>query len=161
MINKSSNFVVHPSPGHSSGTLVNAILHHCKNKLSGIGGVKRPGIVHRLDKDTSGLIIVAKNELAHIRLTDMFKKRVINRIYKCLVWNIPKTEGTIEKPISRSRFNRKKMSINPDGKKAITHWKLLNNFSNVVSLIRLQVRNRQNPSNSSTYVLNWSFISRR
>ena len=135
VINKEPNFVVHPSPGHNSGTLVNAILYHCDGKLSGIGGIKRPGIVHRLDKDTSGLMLVAKTETAHIRLSEMFKNHTIERNYQLLVWNIPYSKGFIDQPIGRSNFNRKKMAINLNGKRAVTHWKLLQVFSNLVSLI--------------------------
>ena len=135
VINKEPNFVVHPSPGHNSGTLVNAILYHCDGKLSGIGGIKRPGIVHRLDKDTSGLMLVAKTEIAHIRLSEMFKNHTIERNYQLLVWNIPYSKGFIDQPIGRSNFNRKKMAINLNGKRAVTHWKLLQVFSNLVSLI--------------------------
>ena len=135
VINKEPNFVVHPSPGHNSGTLVNAILYHCDGKLSGIGGIKRPGIVHRLDKDTSGLMLVAKTEIAHIRLSEMFKNHTIERNYQLLVWNIPYSKGFIDQPIGRSNFNRKKMAINLKGKRAVTNWKLLQVFSNLVSLI--------------------------
>ena len=135
VVNKEPNFVVHPSPGHNSGTLVNAILHHCKGRLPGIGGIKRPGIVHRLDKDTSGLMLVAKTEIAHIKLSDMFKNHSIERNYQLLVWNVPNSKGLIDKPIGRSKFNRKKMAINLNGKRAITHWTLLQVFSNYVSLI--------------------------
>ena len=135
VVNKEPNIVVHPSPGHNSGTLVNAILHHCKGRLPGIGGIKRPGIVHRLDKDTSGLMLVAKTEIAHIKLSDMFKNHSIERNYQLLVWNVPNSKGLIDKPIGRSKFNRKKMAINLNGKRAITHWTLLQVFSNYVSLI--------------------------
>ncbi len=128
VINKEPNFVVHPSPGHNSGTLVNALLYHCKGKLSGIGGIKRPGIVHRLDKDTSGLMLVAKTEIAHIRLSNMFKNHSIERIYQLLVWNVPNSKGHVNQPIGRSKFNRKKMSINLNGKRAVTHWILLKLF---------------------------------
>ena len=139
VVNKEPNFVVHPSPGHNSGTLVNAILHHCKDKLSGIGGIIRPGIVHRLDKDTSGLMIIAKTEIAHIKLLDMFKNHTIERNYQLLVWNVPDTKGFIDKPIGRSKFNRKKMAINLNGKRAVTHWVLLKVFSNIVSLINCKL----------------------
>ena len=135
VINKEPNFVVHPSPGHNSGTLVNAILHHCNSSLSGIGGIKRPGIVHRLDKDTSGLMLVAKTEIAHIKLSNMFKQHTIERNYQLLVWNVPHSKGFIDQPIGRSKFNRKKMAINLNGKRAITHWTLLKTYSNFVSLI--------------------------
>ena len=135
VINKEPNFVVHPSPGHNSGTLVNALLYHCEGKLSGIGGVKRPGIVHRLDKDTSGLMLVAKTELAHIKLSNMFKNHSIERIYQLLVWNVPNSKGLVDQPIGRSKFNRKKMSISLNGKRAVTHWTLLQTYSNLVSLV--------------------------
>ena len=135
VIDKEQNFVVHPSPGHNSGTLVNALLYHCEGKLSGIGGIKRPGIVHRLDKDTSGLMLVAKTEIAHISLSDMFKNHSIERNYQLLVWNVPDSSGLIDQPIGRSKFNRKKMAINLNGKKAVTYWTLLQSFSNLVSLI--------------------------
>ena len=139
VINKEPNFVVHPSPGHKSGTIVNAILHHCEGKLSGIGGIKRPGIVHRLDKDTSGLMVIAKTEIAHIKLSNMFKNHTIERNYQLLVWNVPDTKGLIDRPIGRSKFNRKKMAINFDGKRAVTHWVVLNVFSNTVSLINCKL----------------------
>ncbi len=139
VINKETNVVVHPSPGHNSGTLVNALLYHCEGKLSGIGGIKRPGIVHRLDKDTSGLMLIAKTELAHIRLTNMFKNHSIERNYQLLVWNVPVSNGLIDQPIGRSKFNRKKMAININGKKAVTHWTLLQTFSNLVSLINCKL----------------------
>ncbi len=139
VINKKPNFVVHPSPGHNSGTVVNAILHHCKGKLSGIGGIKRPGIVHRLDKDTSGLMLIAKTDIAHIKLSNMFKDHTIERNYQSLVWNVPDSKGFIDQPIGRSKFNRKKMAINLDGKRAITHWVVLNVFSNTVSLINCKL----------------------
>ena len=128
VINKEPNFVVHPSPGHNSGTLVNALLYHCEGKLSGIGGIKRPGIVHRLDKDTSGLMLIAKTEIAHIRLSNMFKNHSIERNYQLLVWNVPNSKGFIDQPIGRSKFNRKKMAINLNGKRAVTHWTLLKTF---------------------------------
>ena len=135
VINKQANFVVHPSPGHNTGTLVNAVLHHCKGNLSGIGGIRRPGIVHRLDKDTSGLMLVAKSERAHLNLSEMFKEHSIKRIYKLIVWNVPESKGTVSNPIGRSKFNRKKMGINSNGKMAVTHWRLIKVFSNLVSLI--------------------------
>ena len=140
VINKEPNFVVHPSPGHKSGTLVNALLYHCEGKLSGIGGIKRPGIVHRLDKDTSGLMIIAKTELAHIKLSNMFKNHSIERIYQLLVWNVPNSKGLVNQPIGRSKFNRKKMSISLNGKRAVTHWTLLQTFSNLVSLISCKLQ---------------------
>ena len=139
VINKQSGLVVHPAPGNETGTLVNGILFHCKDSLLGIGGFKRPGIVHRLDKDTSGLMIVAKSEPAHVNLVKMFQTHNLERRYTAIVWNLPKKQGTIQKPIGRSTVNRKKMAVSEKGKKATTHWKLLNNFSNVVSMIECKL----------------------
>ncbi len=111
MINKPVNLVVHPSPGHQSGTLVNALLSHCKD-LSGIGGVERPGIVHRLDKETSGLMVIAKNDNAHKNLSNNFKDRTVNKKYIALVNGVIKEdEGTINAPIGRSQSDRKKMAV--------------------------------------------------
>ncbi len=139
VLNKQDNLVVHPAPGNENGTLVNAILYHCKN-LSGIGGVKRPGIVHRLDKNTSGLMLVAKSEIAHIKLVKMFQSHEINRKYLALIWGVPITEGTIDKPISRSKFDRKKMSVSENGKNAITKWKVLQIFHNLAALTELKLK---------------------
>ena len=101
---------------------------------------ERPRLVHRLDKDTSGLMLVAKTEIAHVNLSDMFKNHSIERIYQLLVWNVPDSNGLIDQPIGRSKFNRKKMAINFNGKKAVTHWTLLQTFSNLVSLISCKLQ---------------------
>ncbi len=124
VINKQAGLVVHPAPGNWQGTLVNALLYHCGESLSGIGGVKRPGIVHRLDKETSGLMVVAKNDQAHQGLTAQFSDRSLSRSYKALVWGMPKTmAGVVETKIGRSKTNRKKMSVlREGGKEAITHY---------------------------------------
>lgn len=132
IINKPKDMVVHPAPGHYSGTLVNALLYHCKNDLSGINGVLRPGIVHRIDRDTTGSLIVCKNDKAHEKLSIQFKNHTINREYRAIVTgSLPDSEGTINKPIGRSKNDRKKMAINaPNGKNAITHYKVLKRFKN-------------------------------
>jgi 23S rRNA pseudouridine1911/1915/1917 synthase len=132
VINKPTDFVVHPAPGHGDGTLVNALLHHCGDSLSGIGGVKRPGIIHRLDKDTSGIMIVAKTDAAHQGLSLQFHDREIclKKIYWALVWGRPyPTSGMIDAPIGRHLKDRQKMAINLRGKSAQTSYKVLKVFN--------------------------------
>jgi len=130
VINKEKGMVVHPGNGNLEGTLANAILAKCKDSLSGIGGEIRPGIVHRLDKDTSGLIIVAKNDKAHIKLSDDLKEHKIKKTYLALVRGIVKeNEATIDMPIGRSDNVRTKMAIKKSGKNAVTHFKVLERFS--------------------------------
>lgn len=124
VVNKPRGMVVHPAAGNFRGTLVNALLEHCSD-LSGIGGKIRPGIVHRLDKDTSGLLVVAKNDFAHLNLAAQIEARRIKRIYRALVHGHPPAEGRIEAPIGRHPTERKKMAVVPGGKKAITHFKVL------------------------------------
>jgi 23S rRNA pseudouridine1911/1915/1917 synthase len=126
IINKPAGLVVHPAPGHYEGTLVNALLHHCQGSLSGIGGVSRPGIVHRLDKDTSGLLVAAKNDATHHGLSEQFAAHTVRRSYCAVIWGMPAPrEGTIEGNIGRSPSNRKKMAIVArGGKTAITHYKV-------------------------------------
>ena len=129
VVNKPKGLVVHPANGNPDGTLVNAILAICKNSLSGIGGEIRPGIVHRLDKDTSGIIIVAKNDIAHINISNQIKERKVKKTYIALVrGNVPEEEATINMPIGRSTRDRKKMAVNKDGKPAITHFKVLKRY---------------------------------
>ena len=123
VVNKSAGLVVHPGAGNPRGTLVNALLAHCQNSLSGIGGVKRPGIVHRIDKDTSGILVVAKNDFTHTRLSEQFAEHTIERIYQAFVWGyVQKTTGIVIGDIGRSPHNRQKMAIVPNGKKAVTHY---------------------------------------
>lgn len=130
VINKQKGLVVHPGAGNWNGTLVNAIMAHCKNSLSGIGGELRPGIVHRLDKDTSGLLIVAKNDKAHIAMSEQIKNREVKKTYIALVRGlIAENEATINMPIGRSLKDRKKMAVVKNGKEAITHFKVLNRFT--------------------------------
>ena len=131
VVNKPSGLVVHPAPGHPDGTLVNALLHHCGSSLSGIGGEKRPGIVHRIDKDTSGLIIAAKNDLAHAALAAQLKDHSLARTYVCIVCGkIKDDSGTIDAPIGRHPADRKKMAVTEkNSRSAVTHWRVLERFS--------------------------------
>ncbi|MBE6020512.1 MAG: RluA family pseudouridine synthase [Clostridiales bacterium] len=128
VINKPKGMVVHPAPGNEKGTMVNALLYHCKD-LSSIGGVIRPGIVHRIDKDTSGLIMIAKNDNAHISLAEQLKVHSITRVYNAVVFdNIKEDEGTVDAPLGRNPNNRFKMAVVSDGKRAVTHYKVLERF---------------------------------
>ena len=129
VINKPKGMVVHPANGNPDGTLVNAVMAICKDSLSGIGGEIRPGIVHRLDKDTSGIIIVAKNDKAHINLSEQIKEHKVKKTYIALVRGIVKeNEATIDMPIGRSKTDRKKMTVREDGKNAVTNFKVLERF---------------------------------
>ena len=141
VIDKPTGLVVHPAPGNSGGTLVNALLSHCGESLSGIGGVKRPGIVHRLDKETSGLIVVAKNDRTHVNLSEQFAARTIDRAYQALVWGIPRPPtGNIEGNIGRNRHSRKKMAILPSGgKHAKTGYKVIKRFGDFASLVECRL----------------------
>jgi 23S rRNA pseudouridine1911/1915/1917 synthase len=128
VVDKPAGLVVHPAAGNPDGTLVNALLHHCGGSLSGIGGVARPGIVHRIDKDTSGLLVVAKTDVAHEGLAKQFAAHNIDRRYLAIVADLPKTaEGIVDAPLARSSTNRKKISIveGSRGKRAVTHWRRL------------------------------------
>ena len=129
VVNKPKGLVVHPANGNPDGTLVNAIMAICKDSLSGIGGEIRPGIVHRLDKDTSGLLIVAKNDKAHINLSEQIKNREVKKTYIALVrGQVPENEATINMPIGRSTKDRKKMAVTKNGKEAITHFKVIDRY---------------------------------
>jgi len=128
VVDKPAGLVVHPAAGNPDGTLVNALLHHCAGRLSGIGGVARPGIVHRIDKDTSGLMVAAKSDKAHEGLARQFAAHSIDRRYQAIVSGIPNpTEGTVDAPLARSATNRKKIAIVNDGrgKRAVTHYRLI------------------------------------
>lgn len=133
VIDKPAGLVVHPAAGHADGTLVNALIAHCGASLSGVGGVARPGIVHRLDKDTSGLMVVAKTDAAHRSLSKQFadhgRTGPLVRAYLALVWSPPgRPRGTIDAPLGRSEKNREKIAIRADGRQAITHWQMLERF---------------------------------
>ena len=132
IVNKPKGMVVHPSAGHYSGTLVNALMFYCKEDLSGINGVMRPGIVHRIDMDTTGSLIVCKNDFTHNHIAEQLKVHSINRVYHAIVHGVIKEDGgTVNAPIGRHPIERKKMSINhQNGKEAVTHYKVLKRFSN-------------------------------
>ena len=129
VVNKPKGMVVHPACGHYEHTLVNALMFHCKNDLSGINGVMRPGIVHRIDKDTSGSLIICKNDRAHENIAAQLEGHTIKREYLAIVCGvIDENEGTVDKPIGRSSSDRKKMAVTPSGKKAVTHYEVLERF---------------------------------
>lgn len=129
VVNKPKGLVVHPAPGHPDGTLVNALLYHCGDSLSGIGGELRPGIVHRIDRDTSGLIIAAKNDFAHQKLAAQLQDHTLARIYRCIVvGNLREDDGTVDAPIGRHPVDRKKMAVVANGRPAVTHWRVLERF---------------------------------
>ncbi|MGE7886560.1 RluA family pseudouridine synthase [Bacillus cereus] len=128
VVNKPRGMVVHPAPGHTSGTLVNGLMHHCTD-LSGINGVMRPGIVHRIDKDTSGLLMVAKNDMAHESLVNQLVAKTVTRRYKAIVHGvIPHDKGTIDAPIGRDKKERQSMTVDENGKNAVTHFQVLERF---------------------------------
>lgn len=138
VVNKPAGMTVHPAPGVYSGTLVNALLYHCQGRLSGIGGVKRPGIVHRIDKDTSGLLVVAKNDLAHRGLCEQFAEHSIERTYFAIVYGVPvPAAGKIETQIGRSPYDRKKMAVLQNGgKMAVTNYKTIKNFAGIAAQVQ-------------------------
>jgi 23S rRNA pseudouridine1911/1915/1917 synthase len=134
VIDKPKGLVVHPAAGHETGTLVNALIAHCGTSLSGIGGVKRPGIVHRLDKDTSGLMVAAKNDRAHKSLTEQFadhgRTGAMRRGYMAFVWGVPNRQrGTVDAPIDRHPHAREKMAVREGGREAVTHWEIQETFN--------------------------------
>ena len=128
VVNKPQGMVVHPAPGNFSGTLVNALLFHCGNSLSAINGVIRPGIVHRIDKDTAGLLVIAKNNEAHTALAEQLKAKKANRRYLALVLGRVKEAGTVDKPIARSPSDRKKMAVVSGGREAVTHYRPIEHY---------------------------------
>ena len=136
VVNKPVGMVVHPAPGHPDGTLVNALMYHCGDSLSGINGELRPGIVHRIDRDTSGLIIAAKNDAAHLALADQLQDHSLYREYEAvIIGGLKSDEGTIDLPIARHATDRKKMAINHyNGRRAVTHWTVLERFSGYTHL---------------------------
>lgn len=140
VVNKPKGMVVHPAPGHYSGTLVNALMHHCKDSLSGINGEIRPGIVHRIDKDTSGLLIVAKNDTAHRGLAEQIKEHSFTREYEAVVNGSVKEDGTVNAPIGRHKIDRKKMCVTTENsREAVTHYFVLENLGDMTHLrLRLE-----------------------
>lgn len=132
VVNKPKGLVVHPAPGHPDGTLVNALLYHCGDSLSGINGELRPGIVHRIDRDTSGLIIAAKNDAAHLGLSAQLSDHTLARTYECLVvGNLKEDSGTVDAPIGRHPSDRKKMAVVAGGRPAVTHWEVIARYAGV------------------------------
>lgn len=130
-VNKPKGMVVHPAPGHPCGTLVNGLLYHCGKELSGINGVQRPGIVHRIDRDTTGLLVVCKNDFSHSHVAKQLAEHTITRRYRAIVHGvIEEEEGTVNQPIGRSKTNRLKMAVEPgNGKQAVTHYRVLKRFA--------------------------------
>jgi 23S rRNA pseudouridine1911/1915/1917 synthase len=156
VVNKPKGMVVHPAAGHYSGTLVNALLYHCGDSLSGINGVERPGIVHRIDMMTSGLLIVAKNDFAHKSLAEQIKEHSFTRRYEAIVvGNIKEDIGTVNAPIGRHPIDRKKMAVTEkNSRHAITHYEVLQRFGNSGGGLHPRppdTRNRQNPPNQSSH----------
>lgn len=141
VVNKPKGMVVHPAVGHYSGTLVNAVMYHCKDQLSSINGVLRPGIVHRIDMDTTGLLVVCKNDLAHQSLAEQLKVHSITRKYQAIVYdNIVEEEGTVNQPIGRHPIDRKKQAIDVrNGREAITHYRVLERFHGKYTMIECQL----------------------
>lgn len=141
IINKPKGMVVHPAAGHYSGTLVNGILYHCRDQLSTINGVMRPGIVHRIDKDTTGLLVVCKNDLAHQALAEQLRQHTITRVYSAIVYdNLPQNEGRIDKPIGRHPVDRKKQAVNvKNGREAVTHYRVLERFQGKYTFIECRL----------------------
>ena len=131
LVNKPKGMVVHPAPGHYTGTLVSALLYHCGDSLSGINGVIRPGIVHRIDRDTSGVLVIAKNDAAHVSLAAQIKEHSVNRVYHAIViGNLKDDEGTVDAPLARHPVDRKKMAVSnaPGARRAVTHYTVLERF---------------------------------
>lgn len=141
IVNKKKNMVVHPAPGHYTGTLVNALLYHCKDQLSSINGVLRPGIVHRIDKDTTGALVVCKNNEAHQSIAKQLKEHTITRKYQAIVYhNLKNDKGLINEPIGRHPYNRKKMAVNKkNGKSAITHYRIINRLNHKFNYIECEL----------------------
>ncbi len=132
VVNKPQGMVVHPAPGHTTGTLVNGLLYHCGDSLSGVGGVKRPGIVHRIDRDTSGLLCIAKNDRAHGALSAQLSDHTMHREYRTLViGGLPQETGTVDAPIARHPADRKKMAVQKDGRRAVSHYRSLTAYPGI------------------------------
>jgi 23S rRNA pseudouridine1911/1915/1917 synthase len=141
IINKQAGLVVHPGAGNRTGTLVNALLYHCGDDLSGIGGVRRPGIVHRLDKETTGLMVIAKTDKAHQGLSEQLAGRLVKRHYKALVWHVPALrKGRVDEPIGRHKTQRVKMAVNPgDGRAAATNYEILERYGEAAALLECRL----------------------
>ena len=139
LINKPKGMVVHPAPGHYSGTLVNALMYHCKDSLSGINGDLRPGIVHRIDRDTTGVLVICKNDKAHLSLSEQLAVHSIKRVYYCIVTGNMKADGTVDAPIGRNPNDRKKMAVVKNGRRAVTHYHVLEHFGSRYTLLSCEL----------------------
>ncbi len=139
LINKPKDMVVHPCAGRYEHTLVNGLLYHCKDQLSGINGIMRPGIVHRIDKDTTGVLVVCKNDKAHKSLAEQLKEHSITRKYRAIASGIIKEDGVVDKPIARSKKDRKKMAVDLNGKRAVTHYHVIEHLKKQMSYIECQL----------------------
>ena len=139
VVNKPQGMVVHPAPGHSHGTLVSALLYHCGDSLSDINGVIRPGIVHRIDRDTSGLLIVAKNNAAHLHLAAQLEDHSLSRVYKTILCGRLKGDGTVDAPIGRHKTDRKRMAISPEGRRAVTHYRQISELEGGFCLAEMRL----------------------
>lgn len=157
VVNKPKGMVVHPAAGNYDGTLVNALLYHCKGSLSGINGVIRPGIVHRIDKDTSGLLMVAKNDYAHQKLAEQIKEHSFLREYEAVVYGNLKTDSeVIDAPIGRHPVNRKKMAVtDKNSKNAVTRYQVIKRYQGFTPY-KMHFGNRTNPSNPRPYGVYWT-----
>ena len=139
IVNKPKGMVVHPAPGHNSGTLVNGLLYHCKDSLSGINGNLRPGIVHRIDRDTTGVLVVCKNDKAHLSLSKQLSEHSIKRVYYCIVQGNVKEDGTVDAAIGRSPKDRKKMAVVPGGRRAVTHYHVIEHLAGGYTYLSCQL----------------------
>jgi len=140
IVNKAQGMVVHPAAGHATGTLVNALMYHCKDALSTINGVTRPGIVHRIDKDTSGLLVICKNDNAHRCLSEQFAIHSITRKYTAICHGVfHETDGTVDKALARDKNDRKKIAISPDGRRAVTHYHVIERLKKDMTLVECQL----------------------
>jgi len=140
VLEKPAGMVVHPAPGHAEGTLVNALLAHCGKSLSGIGGVARPGIVHRLDRDVSGVMVVAKHDRAHVGLAGQFTVHSVERVYEALVHGVPApAAGTVDRPVGRHPVDRKRMAVVAGGKRAVTHYRVLEAAGTLAARVELRL----------------------
>ena len=139
IVNKPKGMVVHPAPGHNSGTLVNGLLYHCKDSLSGINGNLRPGIVHRIDRDTTGVLVVCKNDKAHLSLSKQLSEHSIKRVYYCIVQGNVKEDGTVDAAIGRSPKDRKKMAVVQGGRRAVTHYHVIEHLTGGYTFLSCQL----------------------